>query len=112
MTKIKTYSLSLTEEGFREHEAEYKCWPTKSVYNVERRSNFGGATTKLRPDQILTIDSNVRPDIYNYIQAHIWYFPEQEAEAKKLVYDKVREIAIKQASTAAKMADIINKKTV
>ncbi len=106
--KIKRISVSVNENGLIESVKEFDCKKTASGYTVDTVSNFGGKTTRLKEDEILSVDTLMVKNLYHFIQFYTWYFESNEAQAKASVYEKLRETVIRQADTSQKLLTFLN----
>lgn len=107
---IYRLTYSLTEEGFEEYLGDFTCKKTKQGFILDRQSNFGGKTTRVKNSEILKLDSMVRENMYHLISYYTYYFHGQEQQAKDLLLKAISETANRQLYTASIMINHLKNK--
>lgn len=98
--KIYHISVSLTESGCKLKVSECECEERPTTYRVKATSNFGGKTTIVKKSEILKLDSMVRENLHQLIQAYTWCLEGQIDEAKAALIKRVTDVAEKQLEVA------------
>lgn len=98
--KIYLLTLAVDKESLRERIKDFDYTESKSVYIIEKESGFGGATTRLKKDKVLYVDSNIRENLFYIVAYNVWAFKDQIEEAKKLLKDKISEEVRKRSEAS------------
>lgn len=103
MATIYIVSLYLNSGGLKEAVKGFEYKESKGGYIVDRESNFGGKTTRVKKGEILRLDSTITPNLYYVISSYTWCFEKELEVAKTLLFNKVYETAKHQRDVANKL---------
>lgn len=101
--KIYYVAAMATEEKIETKETEFEAKESKTLFIVNKPSNFGGKTTQVKKTDILKIDSMARLGLCSPIHRHTWSLPESLTTAKESVFIELKKAAKKQAEVSNKI---------
>jgi hypothetical protein len=105
MTIIR-YSVLVSTNGLIESLREFTCKASNTGFVVNRTSNFGGNTTRVKKEELLRVDSMIR-ELVSQIQYYTWCLPEDIETAKKIVNERVLSKAIENHSITKQLLDYL-----
>jgi hypothetical protein len=86
--KIFYVSIRLSKYSCTFNEKDFFYKRTNNGFVVDKESNFGSKTTRVRSHEILKICSKLRSDIYSAIQFYTWCFEKDLPTVKMLLTEE------------------------